>query len=136
MLFRSDLELWCLSYTFGCVSLCGTRRYRAVASWSRVQGVGVPLLTAIEIISIWVLSLILAVPEAIGFNMVDFDFNNMTIRTCMIKPESAFIRVRAHSRLPCPFSPPIPLLIIVSCFFHDFKRTHNCSCWHVLNSIS
>ncbi|XP_062333808.1 endothelin receptor type Aa [Osmerus eperlanus] len=67
-------------------------RYRAVASWSRVQGVGVPLLTAIEIISIWVLSLILAVPEAIGFNMITFEFNNMTIRTCMLKPESAFIR--------------------------------------------
>lgn len=66
-------------------------RYRAVASWSRVQGVGVPLLTAIEIISIWVLSLILAVPEAIGFDMVTFSFNNMTIHTCMLNPKTSFM---------------------------------------------
>ncbi|KAJ8383193.1 hypothetical protein SKAU_G00039710 [Synaphobranchus kaupii] len=66
-------------------------RYRAVASWSRVQGVGIPLLTAVEIISIWVLSIILAVPEAIGFNMVTFDYNNMTLKTCMLKPQSPFM---------------------------------------------
>ncbi|KAM4603458.1 endothelin receptor type Aa isoform 1-T2 [Polymixia lowei] len=66
-------------------------RYRAVASWSRVQGVGIPLLTAIEIISIWVLSVILAVPEAIGFDMVSFNYRNETIRTCMLKPKSDFM---------------------------------------------
>ncbi|TTD47740.1 Endothelin-1 receptor [Bagarius yarrelli] len=61
-------------------------RYRAVASWSRVQGVGIPLLTAVEIVLIWVLSFILAVPEAIGFNMVEFKYRNMTFNTCMLKP--------------------------------------------------
>ncbi|KAM7394425.1 hypothetical protein PAMP_021230 [Pampus punctatissimus] len=66
-------------------------RYRAVASWSRVQGVGIPLITVIEIVSIWVLSLILAVPEAIGFDIVSFNFRNKTIRTCMLNPESEFM---------------------------------------------
>ncbi|KAM3864936.1 endothelin receptor type Aa [Diretmus argenteus] len=66
-------------------------RYRAVASWSRVQGVGIPLLTAIEIISIWVLAHILAVPEAIGFNMVSFTYRNQTIRTCMLDPKTEFM---------------------------------------------
>ncbi|XP_073698529.1 endothelin receptor type Aa [Garra rufa] len=66
-------------------------RYRAVASWSRVQGVGIPLFTAIEIFSIWVLSIILAVPEAVVFNMVTFTYNNQTIRTCMLKPETNFM---------------------------------------------
>ncbi|CAI5680705.1 unnamed protein product [Oreochromis niloticus] len=66
-------------------------RYRAVASWSRVQGVGIPLITVIEIVSIWVLSLILAVPEAIGFDMITFDYGNKTIRTCMLSPQSAFM---------------------------------------------
>ncbi|KAL1023746.1 hypothetical protein UPYG_G00045490 [Umbra pygmaea] len=66
-------------------------RYRAVASWSRVQGVGIPLLTAVEIVSIWVISLVLAIPEAIGFNMIKFSYNNMTIHTCMLKPTSRFI---------------------------------------------
>lgn len=63
-------------------------RYRAVASWSRVQGVGIPPLTVIEIVSIWVLSLLLAVPEAIGFDIVPFTYRNQTYRTCMLKPQS------------------------------------------------
>ncbi|XP_056135973.1 endothelin receptor type Aa [Lampris incognitus] len=66
-------------------------RYRAVASWSRVQGVGIPPFTAIEIVSIWLLSLILAVPEAIGFDIVSFTYRNETIRTCMLNPKSDFM---------------------------------------------
>ncbi|XP_026795552.3 endothelin receptor type Aa [Pangasianodon hypophthalmus] len=68
-------------------------RYRAVASWSRVQGVGIPLLTAVEIVVIWVLSVILAVPEAIGFDVVTFTYRNMTMRTCMLNvSESKFMQ--------------------------------------------
>ncbi|KAG7458812.1 hypothetical protein MATL_G00224570 [Megalops atlanticus] len=67
-------------------------RYRAVASWSRVQGVGIPVLTAIKIISIWVLSITLAVPEAIGFDIVTFNISNQTIRTCMLKPKTDVMR--------------------------------------------
>ncbi|XP_036372437.1 endothelin-1 receptor-like [Megalops cyprinoides] len=67
-------------------------RYRAVASWSRVQGVGIPMLTAIKIISIWVLSIMLAVPEAIGFDIVTFNISNQTIRTCMLKPKTDIMR--------------------------------------------
>ncbi|XP_016359872.1 endothelin-1 receptor-like [Sinocyclocheilus anshuiensis] len=66
-------------------------RYRAVVSWSRVQGVGIPVSTAVEIVCIWLLAVVLAVPEAIGFTMVSFDYNNVTIRTCMLKPETPFI---------------------------------------------
>ena len=79
-------------------SVCPSR-YRAVASWSRVQGVGVPLLTAIEIISIWVLSMILAVPEAVGFDIVTTDYRNVTIHTCMLNPKSDFMKVQDHSSL-------------------------------------
>uniref|UniRef100_A0A673LUK1 Endothelin-1 receptor n=1 Tax=Sinocyclocheilus rhinocerous TaxID=307959 RepID=A0A673LUK1_9TELE len=78
------LNLCALSYV--CV-----RRYRAVASWSRVQGVGIPVSTAVEILCIWLLAVVLAVPEAIGFKMVSFDYNNVTIRTCMLKPETPFM---------------------------------------------
>ncbi|XP_072240997.1 endothelin receptor type Aa [Leuresthes tenuis] len=67
-------------------------RYRAVASWSRVQGVGIPLLTVIEIVSIWVLSLILAVPEAVGFDIISFSYNNNTIRTCMLNPKTDYMK--------------------------------------------
>ncbi|XP_029381797.1 endothelin receptor type B-like isoform X2 [Echeneis naucrates] len=66
-------------------------RYRAVASWSRVQGTGVPTVTALEILVIWLLSMLLAVPEAIGFNMVTFEYNNVTLKTCMLQPKTAFM---------------------------------------------
>ncbi|XP_047452029.1 endothelin receptor type B-like [Mugil cephalus] len=66
-------------------------RYRAVASWSRVQGTGVPTVTAVEIVVIWLLSIALAVPEAVGFNMVSFDYKNRTITTCMLQPTTPFM---------------------------------------------
>uniref|UniRef100_A0A3Q4BH94 G-protein coupled receptors family 1 profile domain-containing protein n=1 Tax=Mola mola TaxID=94237 RepID=A0A3Q4BH94_MOLML len=75
------------------LSLCALSvdRYRAVASWSRVQGTRVPTATAVEIMAIWLLSILLAVPEAIGFNMVTFDHNNVSITTCMLQPRSPFM---------------------------------------------
>ncbi|XP_039996324.1 endothelin receptor type B-like isoform X2 [Xiphias gladius] len=66
-------------------------RYRAVVSWSRVQCTGVPTVTALEIVVIWLLSMGLAVPEAIGFNMVNFDYKNITITTCMLQPKTPFM---------------------------------------------
>ncbi|XP_072553935.1 endothelin receptor type B-like [Paramormyrops kingsleyae] len=66
-------------------------RFRAVVSWSRVQGVGIPLVTAIEIVSIWILSIVLAVPEAVVFDMVSFSYKNVTMRTCMLKPQTPFM---------------------------------------------
>ncbi|KAM4751347.1 endothelin receptor type Aa [Anableps anableps] len=73
-------------------------RYRAVASWSRVQGVGIPLLTVIEIVSIWVLSLILAVPEAVCFNIITFSFNNKTVHTCMLDPQTDFMKFYTQAK--------------------------------------
>ncbi|KAM6940381.1 endothelin receptor type Aa isoform 1-T2 [Xenentodon cancila] len=75
------------------LSLCALSmdRYRAVASWSRVQGVGIPLFTVIELVTVWVLSLVLAVPEAVGFDMVIFNYKNRTIRTCMLNPKTRFM---------------------------------------------
>lgn len=66
-------------------------RYRAVASWSRVQGIGIPLITAIEIVSIWILSFILAIPEAIGFVMVPFEYKGEQHRTCMLNATTKFM---------------------------------------------
>lgn len=68
-------------------------RYRAVASWSRVQGTGIPTVTAVEIVMIWMLSIVLAVPEAIGFDIVTFDYKNTTMRTCMLQPKSPFMTI-------------------------------------------
>ncbi|KAF7710090.1 endothelin receptor type Aa [Silurus meridionalis] len=75
-------------------------RYRAVASWSRVQGVGIPLLTAVEIFVIWVLSIILAIPEAIGFDRVNFEYRNISKSTCMLDPllSSRFMQFYVQSK--------------------------------------
>ncbi|KAJ6668770.1 hypothetical protein lerEdw1_012254 [Lerista edwardsae] len=71
-------------------------RYRAVASWSRVQGIGVPLITAIEIVSIWILSFILAVPEAIGFSITQFNYRGRNHVTCMLIRSNRFLEIYAN----------------------------------------
>ncbi|KAM9329333.1 endothelin-1 receptor [Gastrophryne carolinensis] len=73
-------------------------RYRAVASWSRVQGNGIPLITAIEIVSIWVLSFVLAIPEAIGFTMIPFNYRGEEFRTCMFYATSPFMEFYKHAK--------------------------------------
>lgn len=78
-----------------CIHAFFIYRYRAVASWSRVQGNGIPLITAIEIISIWVLSFVLAIPEAIGFVMIPFEYRGEQFRTCMFNATSPFMEVCA-----------------------------------------
>ncbi|KAF7252798.1 Endothelin receptor type B [Varanus komodoensis] len=71
------------------LSLCALSidRYRAVASWSRIKGIGVPKWTAVEIILIWIMSLVLAVPEAIGFDIIPFKHNNENIAVCLLTPD-------------------------------------------------
>lgn len=66
-------------------------RYRAVSSWSRVHSTGVPTVTAVEIVGIWLLSLTLAVPEAVGFDMVAFEYKNVSMMTCMLRPRGPFM---------------------------------------------
>ncbi|XP_028987667.1 endothelin receptor Ba [Betta splendens] len=70
------------------LSLCALSidRYRAVASWSRVKGIGVPKWVATEIALIWILSVILAVPEAIAFDMITMDYKGEHLRICLLHP--------------------------------------------------
>ncbi|KAK5621112.1 hypothetical protein CRENBAI_013449 [Crenichthys baileyi] len=66
-------------------------RYRAVASWSRIQGNGIPTVTVVEIAVIWLLSIVFAVPEAVGFTIHTFDRNNVTFKTCILLPQTPFM---------------------------------------------
>uniref|UniRef100_A0A671QB19 Endothelin receptor type Ab n=1 Tax=Sinocyclocheilus anshuiensis TaxID=1608454 RepID=A0A671QB19_9TELE len=52
-----------------------------------------------KILCIWLLAIVLAVPEAIGFKMVSFDYNSVTIRTCMLKPETPFMTVTTRHKM-------------------------------------
>ncbi|XP_074155417.1 endothelin receptor type B isoform X1 [Sminthopsis crassicaudata] len=70
------------------LSLCALSidRYRAVASWSRIKGIGVPKWTAVEIVLIWVVSVVLAVPEAIAFDMITMEYKGKYLRICLLLP--------------------------------------------------
>nr|XP_020479713.1 endothelin B receptor-like [Monopterus albus]XP_020479714.1 endothelin B receptor-like [Monopterus albus] len=78
------------------LSLCALSvdRYRAVASWSRVKGIGVPKWVAISIALIWILSIVLAVPEAIAFDVITMDYKGEHLRICLLHPmqKTEFIR--------------------------------------------
>ncbi|XP_048462879.1 endothelin receptor type Aa [Rhincodon typus] len=80
------------------LSLCALSvdRYRAVVSWSRVQGIGVPLLTALEIIGIWILASLLAVPEAVAFDIVTLEYGERSYNVCLLLPTTEFNRVKLY----------------------------------------
>lgn len=93
-------------------------RYRAVASWSRVESTGVPKVTLVQIVLIWLLSLVLAVPEAIGFNMVTFEYRNANITTCMLQACSPFMTVSVYSSwtlLCVPAQECVCVCVVVFC---------------------
>ncbi|XP_041806624.1 endothelin receptor type B-like [Chelmon rostratus] len=70
------------------LSLCALSvdRYRAVVSWNRIKGIGVSAWTAIEIALIWVISILLAVPEVVGFDMITMDYKDRHLRICLLHP--------------------------------------------------
>ncbi|XP_067460697.1 endothelin receptor type B-like [Thunnus thynnus] len=70
------------------LSLCALSvdRYRAVVSWKRIKGIGISVWTAIEITLIWVISIMLAVPEVAGFDMITMDYKDKHLRVCLLHP--------------------------------------------------
>ncbi|XP_068428546.1 endothelin receptor type B [Clinocottus analis] len=70
------------------LSLCALSvdRYRAVVSWNRIKGIRVPVWTAIEISLIWVISILLALPEVVGFDMITMDYKDKHLRICLLHP--------------------------------------------------
>ncbi|XP_034279934.1 endothelin receptor type B-like [Pantherophis guttatus] len=71
------------------LSLCALSidRYRAVASWSRIQGIGIPLWKAVEVTFIWAVAIILAIPEALAFDLVELDYREQTHWVCLLAPQ-------------------------------------------------
>ncbi|XP_072267041.1 endothelin receptor type B [Pyxicephalus adspersus] len=70
------------------LSLCALSidRYRAVASWNRIGGNRTSIWTLLEIALIWILSVVLAVPEAVGFDIIKLNYKGRNIETCMLLP--------------------------------------------------
>lgn len=78
------------------LSLCALSidRYHAVTSWSRVKGIGIPLWKAVEVTLIWLLAVVLAVPEALAFDMLEIPYRGNKLRVCLLHPEqtSSFMK--------------------------------------------
>ncbi|XP_071004779.1 endothelin receptor type B-like [Oncorhynchus clarkii lewisi] len=70
------------------LSLCALSidRYRAVASWNRIKGIGVSTWTVVEITVIWVISTFLAVPEVVGFDMITMEYKGQHLTICLLHP--------------------------------------------------
>ncbi|XP_007669762.1 endothelin receptor type B-like [Ornithorhynchus anatinus] len=77
------------------LSLCALSidRYRAVASWSRIQGIGIPAWKAVEVTLIWAVAIILAIPEAVSFDLVVLSYREQKHQVCMLSSQqkSTFI---------------------------------------------
>uniref|UniRef100_A0A3Q3JR34 Endothelin receptor type B n=1 Tax=Monopterus albus TaxID=43700 RepID=A0A3Q3JR34_MONAL len=60
------------------LSLCALSldRYRAVVSWNQLRNIRVTVWTEIHITLIWVISVLLAVPEIVGFDMITMDYKD------------------------------------------------------------
>ncbi|KAG5843495.1 hypothetical protein ANANG_G00151540 [Anguilla anguilla] len=73
------------------LSLCALSidRYRAVMSWSRVKGTGIPLRKAVEVTVIWTLAVALAVPEALAFDMIEMSYHGSKLRICLLHPHQS-----------------------------------------------
>ncbi|KAM4559234.1 endothelin receptor type B [Odontesthes bonariensis] len=70
------------------LSLCALSvdRYRAVVYWNQIKGIWVSVWTTIEITLIWVISILLAVPEVVGFDMITMDYKEKHLRICLLHP--------------------------------------------------
>ncbi|XP_062855780.1 endothelin receptor type B-like [Trichomycterus rosablanca] len=71
------------------LSLCALSidRYHAVTSWSRVKGMGIPLWKAVQVTLIWLVSVLLAVPEALAFDMMEMNYRGQKLRVCLLHPQ-------------------------------------------------
>lgn len=61
---------------------------------------GIPLWKAAEVTLIWLLAVLLAVPEALAFDMLEMHYRGNKLRVCMLHPEQSgsFMTVSVTAR--------------------------------------
>lgn len=50
---------------------------------------GIPLWKAVEVTLIWLVAVVLAVPEALAFDMMEMSYRGNKLRVCLLHPEQA-----------------------------------------------
>lgn len=104
------------------LSLCALSidRYRAVASFNHIGGNRATKWTILEIIFIWIISVLLAIPETIGFNVIHYHYNGQDIKTCMFHPSqsASFLEFYKTFKDPWLFSIYFCLPLLVTAVFY------------------
>ncbi|XP_018420878.1 PREDICTED: endothelin B receptor [Nanorana parkeri] len=104
------------------LSLCALSidRYRAVACSNRFRQNRTSKWTLLEIAFIWIVSVVLAVPEAIGFDIFKLSYKGRSIDICMLLPEqkSSFMEVYKTYKDPWLFSFYYCLPLLVTAVFY------------------
>lgn len=61
-----------------------------------MKGMGIPLWKAVEVTLIWLIAVVLAVPEALAFDMLEMPYRGAKLRVCLLHPEQTtnFMKVR------------------------------------------
>lgn len=56
---------------------------------------GIPLWKAVEVTLIWLVAVVLAVPEALAFDMLEMPYRGNKLRVCLLHPEqnNGFMKV-------------------------------------------
>ncbi|KAG1927388.1 endothelin receptor type B [Pimephales promelas] len=70
------------------LSLCALSidRYRIVSSRTRTKAPGFPRWIAVQVCLIWTISTLLAVPEAVAFDLMEMDYRGQRLRICLLHP--------------------------------------------------
>lgn len=50
---------------------------------------GIPLWKAVEVTLIWLVAVVLAVPEALAFDMLEMPYRGNKLRVCLLHPEQS-----------------------------------------------
>ncbi|XP_056093675.1 endothelin receptor type B isoform X2 [Rhinichthys klamathensis goyatoka] len=70
------------------LSLCALSidRYRIVSSRTRTKAPGFPKWIAVQVCLLWMISTLLAVPEAVAFDLMEMDYRGKRLRICLLHP--------------------------------------------------
>ncbi|XP_060889438.1 neuromedin-B receptor-like, partial [Labrus mixtus] len=108
------------------ISLCLSVRYKAIVNPMDIQTSSAVFWTCLKAVSIWLLSVLLAVPEAIFSQVVTLqgqrDNTNVTFVNCVPYPMSNQMHPKIHSVMIFLVYFLIPLTII-SVYYYHIART-------------
>lgn len=110
-------------------------RHRAIVNPMDIQTTSATFWTCLKAISIWVVSVLLAVPEAVFSQVVHMSDGNSTFAACVPYPLSNELQPKVHSVMIFLLYFAIPLGII-SIYYYHIARTLITSVYNMPGEIS